>query len=879
MVTLTIDGVKVSVERGTSILEAAQKAGIRIPTLCHDKRLIPYGACRLCVVEVTQRGRTKTMPSCFNPAKDGMEVATRTSALDESRRMELQFLLRSHPLLCPNCDAAGDCQLQNLAHEYKLDNAPFPRESRYYHVDNDSHFIRHNMNLCVRCGMCVRICDEVQGQNEISFINRGILCEVSTDFGRPLDCEFCGQCAAVCPTGAIRSKWLVGTGRDFELTRSNTTCSFCSLGCTLTLGCKDQNVVYVTSPSTSPNEGSLCVKGRYGWPYVYSEQRLTKPSVRKSGALGEVEWDEAISFVADKLAKIKAEHGPGSIAALGSERLTNEEAYVFNRLVKGVINTPNIDHAGGFGYRALVDGLQPSLGYAAGANSIREIRKANVILLVGADLTETHPVAKNEVILATGRNRAKAIVVDSIQGKLTERTGLFLGIKPGTEHIALNGMLKVIIDSELYDKTFVDQKTSGFDDLKASLSPYDLAKVTELTGVSADLIETAAKEYASAPLATIILTQGMNKLGANVETAQAAANLALITGHIGKEACGIHVFGEKANFQGAIDMGLAPDLLPGCKSLEDADARAKVEAAWGSAIPREKGLSAAEILQKAESGEIKALYIVGENPIETYPDRAQVERALAKLDLLVVQDMFPTPTAQVAHAVLPVKSFAEKSGTFTSAERLVQLINPILKSVAGKSDLEIFSLVAGKLGASFNYSGPEHVMEEISTLVDEYKGISHKRLSQAGLQWPCLDAEDAGKPVLYQGSFPGGKAKLISAAPIKAAKSSDLPMFLIPETLKFHSGSFSTWSPSMMEVCPTGALEMNEKDLKALGLKDGDSVRVTLENGAGVTAAVKRSRRAIGGSILAPGHFAALKLNSLTKWNEPVIKVKVEKIA
>ncbi|MGB6066673.1 MAG: molybdopterin-dependent oxidoreductase [Desulfomonilaceae bacterium] len=880
MVTLTIDGVEVTVERGASILEAAQKAGIRIPTLCHDKRLVPYGSCRLCMVEVTARGRTRTMPACFNPARDGMEVATHTPKVIESRRMQLQLLLRSHPLLCPSCDAAGNCRLQELVHEYEIAELPFSRESRYFHVDNESHFIRFNMNLCIKCGMCVRICDEIQGENELSFIERGTSCEVSTDFGRPLNCEFCGQCASICPVGAISSKWLVGTGREFELKKTYTTCSFCSLGCMLTLGTKDKNIVYVTSPATSANEGNLCVKGRYGWPYIYSEERLTKPLIRKDGSLQEVEWNEALSFVANGLNRIKSASGPSTLAALGSERLTNEEAYVFNRFVRTVMETPHLDHAGGFGYRALVDALGPSLGYPAGTNSIREIRKAQVIVLVGADLSETHPVAKNEVINATARNRARVIVIDSVRTKLTDRPGLYLLSRPGSEPLIGNAMLKWIVDQGLYDKTALDLKTEGLDDLIASLFDYTPENVAKLTGVDAALIREAAEEYAKAASATIILTQGMNRLGHNVETAQAAANLALVTGRIGKDACGVHVFGEKANSQGAIDMGLAPELLPGFHSITDEAARTKFEAAWDAKLPQEKGLSAAEILAKAESGEIKSLYVVGENPLDTYPDREQVEKALAKLEFLVVQDLFVTSTAKKAHAVLPVASFAEKVGTYTSADRFIQRLRPALKTTGGKGDLEIFTALAALMGKpSMTYAGPEQVMEEIAELVNVYRGVSYDRIADGGVHWPCVDAEDTGKKLLYEGGFPAGKARFVPAAAIQGPLADELPMYLIPGILKFHSGSMSQWSAAMMEVCPNGDAEMSSKDLKALGLKAGDTVKITNAEGNSLQVKVKPSRRALEGSIIVPQHFPEWKVNSFTRWDQPVVKVKVEKIA
>lgn len=878
MVTLTIDGVEVSVERGTTILEAAQQAGIRIPTLCHDKRLIPYGSCRLCMVEVTARGRTRTMPACFNPARDGMAVATNTPNLIEARRIQLLLLLRSHPLLCPSCDAAGDCQLQNLVHEYECPDLPFARESRYFHVDNESHFIRFNMNLCIRCGMCVRVCDEIQGERELSFINRGMLTEISTDFARPLNCEFCGQCASICPVGAISSKWLVGTGRQFELKKTRTTCSFCSLGCTLSLGEKDKKVVYVTSPADSPNEGNLCVKGRYGWPYVYSDQRLAKPLIRKDGELREVDWDEALKFVADCLNNVKKKSGPTSIAALGSERLTNEESYVFNRFVRTVLETPHLDHSGGFAYRALVDGLAPSFGYPATTNSIREIRKAKVMLLLGADLTETHPVAKNEVIVSTGRIRSEVIVVDSVRTKLTDRPGLFLPVPPGTEAVVANAMLKWILDNDKFDKTALDLKADGLDELKASLASFTLENAAAITGLSSEAIAEAAKKYAEAETAVIVMTTGMNGGGTDVETARAAANLALITGRYGKEACGVYVFGEKANFQGAVDMGLAPDLLPGFSRIDDETARAKFEAAWGATLPKEPGLNAREILAKAGEGEIRGMYVVGENPLETYPDRALVEKALGNLEFLVVQDIFLTSTAKMAHAVLPAASFAEKIGTFTSADRRVQRLRPSSKSKSAKSDLELFTALAAGMGkASMTYAGPEQVMDEIAELVDVYRGMSYERLGDDGLTWPCVDSDDPGKTILYEGGFPGGKAHLVPASPLPKAAGNGLPFHLIPGILKFHSGSFSQWSSSLLEVCGESYAEMNANDAKALGIKDAEAVKITAENGASAQLKVKVSRRALPGTVVVPYHFPSWSFNAFTSWDKPAVKVKVEK--
>jgi predicted molibdopterin-dependent oxidoreductase YjgC len=808
-----------------------------------------------------------------------MEVVTSTAKLNEWRRMQLMLLLRTHPLLCPSCDAAGDCKLQDLVHEYEVPELPFPTEQRYFHVDNKSHFIRFNMNLCIKCGMCVRICDEVQGVRELSFVQRGMHSEVSTDFGRPLDCEFCGQCAQVCPVGAIASKWLVGTGREFELRKIDTTCAFCSLGCTLTLGVKDKKVVWVSSHPESHNDGNLCVKGRYGWPYVYSVERLNSPLIRKEEGLDEAEWNEALSFVAERFNGIKESSGPLSLAALGSERLTNEEAYVFGRFVRTVMESPYLDHAAGYGYRGLADGLMPTLGYPASTNSIKELGKADLVLLVGADLTESHPVAKNEIVMASARKETKVIVIDPMRTKLSELRGTHLAAPLGSEHLIVYAMLKEIIDRELFDKKALDLRAEGFDELAASLEAYTPDHVGAVTGVDPNMIRDAASAYAETDKSMIVLTEGMNRMGHNVRCALAAANLALVAGRIGKESAGVMVFGEKTNAQGAIDMGLCPDLLPGFKSVSDEEARARFEQAWESPLPEAPGMNAEEILTKAESGEIRGLYIVGENPLDTYPDRARIEQALAKLEFLVVQDMFETSTAKMAHAVLPVTAFAEKSGTFTSAERLVQRVKPVLRNPGAKSDLEIFIVLAALMGKpSMTYVGPEQVMDEIAGLVDVYGGISYDRIEKHGITWPCVDPEDPGQEVLYEGGFPNGKASLVPAPPIQEPERDGLPMTLIPSTLMFHSGSFTEWSPSLMEVKGEGIARMNPHDVKVLGLKEGDRAKITSAAGSSIEVTVAASSRAVEGTVVIPHHFPAVKLNSLTRWEEPVVRVNVEKV-
>jgi predicted molibdopterin-dependent oxidoreductase YjgC len=880
MVTLNIDGREITVEPGTTILEAARGSGIHIPTMCYDERLKPYGSSFFCMVELVSNGNRVTVPACVTAATDGMNVLTDTPKIREGRRKQLMLILRSHPLSCPTCDGAGHCLLQQLVKEYEVPELPFPRESRTFRRDNESPFLRFNMDVCIRCGLCVRICDEIQGESELSFVKRGTNIEVSTDFGRSLDCEFCGQCAQICPVGAISSKWLVGRGREFELTRTNTVCSFCGLGCTLTLHAKGDTVVHVTSPREGPRDGSLCVKGRYGWPYVYSDKRLRTPLVRKEGSLREASWEEALNLVAEQFTRIRESSSSPRLAALGSARLTNEEAYLFNRFARTAMGTPHLDQGGGYAYRPLTEGIAPVLGYPAGTNSIREIRDADLILLLAANLTETHPVAKNEVIMATGPMRqGRVLLVDSVRTKLSRRRGSWILTRPGTEHLIAYSMLREIVDSGLSDDEALGRIGGGLSDLAVSLRRHSPDEVANLTGTDAEAIRQAAREYARARTATIILTAGMDRRGNSVALARAAALLAMLTGRMGKRSCGIHVLGDKANFQGAIDMGLMPDRLPGFAHILDEDARKKFESAWDCRLPRERGLHARQILEAAENGRICGLYVAGENPLETYPDRQLTARVLRNLEFLVVQDLFLTPTAQAADVVLPAQSFTEKVGTYTNAERRIQRLQPIRESVGPRSDLEILLSLADLMGVpSMRNSNPEQVMEEIAELVDAYRGISYGRLNDGGLQWPCRDSNDPGSAILFESGFPEQEPPAVHVTPLETESAEGFDLSLIPTTLKFHSGSLSQWSESLMEVYPQGEAEMNRQDMMERGLRGGDLIKITGAPGASIVVPVRASSRALPGSVIVPGNLPSLGINELLGWEHPPARVNVEKV-
>jgi predicted molibdopterin-dependent oxidoreductase YjgC len=487
-IKLTIDGVEVEVSRRSTILEAAQLAGIQIPTLCNDRRLIPFGACRLCVVQ--QRGKSELLPSCFTPAKNGMEILTHSPEILESRKLQLQFILLNHPMICPRCEKEGECELQRLVYEYGVEETLYPWERISSLPDDRSLLLQRDSDKCILCGRCVRICDEVQGVGELSFSKRGIKTVIDTDFHRPLQCEFCGQCMDTCPVGAITSDRFDYTTKVWELKETTTPCPYCACGCSLTVGSKNGEIKRVFSdPEKGPSDGNLCVKGRFGWDFVDHPERIKAPLLRVNGTFKEASWDDALRFVAQKLETIKDQDGPQAIAGMVSSRLTNEEYYLFQKLFRNVIGTNQIVHSAEGSTRGLTEGLAKTLGMAASTNSIREIRNADCILAIGVDPTQTHPIIKNEIHLALRRNKAQFIVLGSYDISLTQAThispllppAITLLDRPGMEVSLINLMIQTIFKEGLEDKDFIEGKTEGIKELKEKILAFqpETSEITE----------------------------------------------------------------------------------------------------------------------------------------------------------------------------------------------------------------------------------------------------------------------------------------------------------------------------------------------------------------------------------------------------------------
>lgn len=865
-VELTIDGVRVVVPQGTPLLEAARKAGIDIPHLCYHPALSLAGSCGLCLVEVDG----KLVQACREQAASGMEVLTDGGRISELRRLILELILSDHPNDCLTCEQAGSCDLQRYAYRYKLDKNRFlgpDHEQRTAAPREDNPFIRYEPEKCVLCGRCVRACAELQGRYVLGYAGRGFTTGVTSAFARPLtetNCELCGQCVAVCPSGALTERERRFAGREWELRTTDTVCPFCGCGCPITLHLMKNRIVRV---SGGMDGFRLCVKGRFGLSFVHRDDRLRVPLVRHQGVLGESSWEEVLSSVADKLRTIREQHGPQAIAGMSSAKCTNEENYLFQKLMRAALGTNNVDHCARLCHAPTVAGLAQAFGSGAMTNSIGDIEEATCILVTGSNTTEAHPIVA-QAILRAARRGARLIVADPRRIELADIAHVHLRQRPGTDIAWLNGLAHVILEEGLHNRKFVDQRCEGLDELKKSLAPYTPEAVEVLTGIPADDLRRAAHLYAEAERATIVYSMGITQHTTGTDNVLAVANLAMLTGHIGRRGTGVNPLRGQNNVQGACDVAALPNVLPGYQPLSAPEVRAKFERVWGAPIPAAPGLTAVEIVDAASAGEIKALLVMGENPMVTHPDQNHVRQGLEALELLVVIDIFPSETSQLAHVVLPAASFAEKDGTFTSTERRVQRLRRALPPPGeALPDWEILCRLSTRLGLPMAYAHPREIMDEIASLTPIYGGITYARLDGEGLQWPCPRPRHPGTPILHQEQFTRGKGRF---HPVRHAGPTEAPDDAYPLALTtgrvlyhFHSRTMTRRVRGLQDLVPQGYVEIHPADADRLGIVNESLVRVTSRRGSIVTLA-RVTKRAQEGTVFIPFHFAEAAANVLT---------------
>ena len=881
----TIDGKKIKAGKDRTILEVAQENGIEIPTLCHSDVLAPTGACRLCLVEV--EGARSLMPSCATRIGDlpgERVVRTSSEKVRQARRIVLELLWSAHPNDCTLCEKSGACDLQKYSYEYNVDIEKYRSRDPYdFPPDYNNPYYVRDYNKCILCGRCIRACAELQGNYVLDFARRGFSTMVSTPMGAELkdaNCVFCGNCVALCPTGALVEKSRLGRGREWEFQKTHTTCPYCGCGCTFELCTKDNEIVKVDTSDAKKNivnHTTLCVKGRFGLGFVDSHDRLNHPLVRRvpreeaTGTLNDYErvsWKKALDLVEERLLKVKSTHGPDAIGGFSSARATNEENYLFQKFMRAAVGTNNVDHCARLCHASTVAGLAKAFGSGAMTNSIDEIIDSDCILVTGSNTTETHPIVSLEIKKAVSRG-ARLIVIEPRNIELCDIAEINLHQRPGTDVAWLNGMMHVIIEEGLQDREFIEESCENFEAVREAVKGYTPERVERITGIAADDLRRAARIYAEAERATILYAMGITQHTSGTDNVLSVANLAMLCGQIGRRSTGVNPLRGQNNVQGACDMGALPNVYPGYQRVDDFSIQARFEEAWGVKLDSKIGMTVTRMMEVAQGGTLKALYILGENPMLTDPDIGHVEEALRNLDFLVVQDIFPTETALLADVILPGVSFAEKTGTFTNTERRVQMVRQAIEPLGERrQDFEIICELSKRLGYKMSYPDQAAVMKEIAKLTPSYAGISHKRLeTEGGLQWPCTHARHPGTPFLHSGGFVRGRGLF---SPCEYRDPAELPDEAFPITLTtgrvlehYHSGSMTRRSAPLNEHVPTAWVEISPDLAQKLGVEEGERVAVTSRRGRIETFA-RVTKKVNGDVVFIPFHFAEAAANRLT---------------
>ena len=839
-VSIRIDERNILAQKDATVLEVALENNIYIPHLCYHPDLKPAGNCRLCLVETED---SKLVTSCRTSVSEGMVIKTRSPKLDSVRRPIVEMLLANNHLDCRNCAKKGRCELQRIRGYMRIDKKSLqrlrlPKEELPSDVSNP--FFERNPNKCVLCGICVRTCQEIQKINAVDFIGRGYTTKIATFGDMPMaqsKCVSCGECVVRCPVGALVAKNISRPSTEVK-----TICPHCAVGCGIYLGIRDNAIVNVRGDDESPvNEGRLCVKGRFGLGFVHSPERLKSPLIRiglikqdknnpltptldsplskggyrgvKGGQEGfkEVSWDEALEFVAGKLRNYTGKE----FALFASPHCMNEDNYIAQKFARVVMGSNHIDNAARLCQGPTISAMLETTGASSIASSFKEIEKTACILAVGANLSNSHPVAGLRIKRAVERG-AKLIVINPKEIDLCRIAEVWLRPHPGTDVALLMGICKVIVDEELSDNSFIGERCDNFEDFKSALDDFPLGRVERITGVPRDMVAKAARIYATSKPASILWSAGVTKYSCGTDNVFGLINVALLTGNMRNPKSALHSFWGQSNALGECYMGCLPDFYPGYQAVSSLAVRKKIESFWGKSLNPEPGLTFAEILRATNEGKIKALYIIGSDPVTSVAPTQRVKESLEKAEFIVVQDMFLSETARFAHVIFPAASFAEKEGTFTNTEKRIQRVNKAIEPVgSSRPDWQIICDLAKKLGSrGFDFNNSEEIMSEISSVTLTYGGMSSDSLNKVSTEQSYLGERDRFRfiPLQYR--------------PPAEVSDIEYPLILITERDVYSSGMLSRKVEGLNVLRANGFVHINPKDAADFGITDGEIVKV-----------------------------------------------------
>ncbi|HOD53845.1 MAG TPA: formate dehydrogenase subunit alpha [Candidatus Cloacimonadota bacterium] len=868
-----------------TILQVARKNNIYIPSLCYHNKTGSGGKCRVCMVEV--EGTPDLVTSCNVFCKEGMKIRTDTQMVLEAQKVVVDLILSSGKHNCLTCEKNGDCELQEAAYYLGIENPSFHIDNDSYEKDNSSEFISVNREICIACGRCVRGCNYTVVNEVIDYGQRGFQTQIIFDNNKSMgtsSCVQCGECVQLCPVGCLSDKNAKGKGRPWQLKKIESVCTYCGVGCKIHLHIDESKnkIIRITGVEESiVNKGMLCIKGRYGFDFVNSSERLKTPLIKENGTFRETSWEEAISFTVKRFKEIKNQYGADAISGLCSAKVTNEENFAFMKFMRREIGTNNIDHCARLCHSSTVAGLAATLGSGAMTNDIAGIKKADVILIIGSDTSEAHPVIAAHIKQAVRLGKTKLIVIDPKRVKMADYATIYASMKPGTDVALLNCLMQIIITNNWHDMDFINKRTEDFELFKTEVisDQYKPERVSLLSNVPEATLFEIAELFGKAETASVFYAMGITQHHTGTDNVMSLSNLQLLCGNFGKEGGGLNPLRGQSNVQGACDMGGLPDVLSGYQKINDSLVKAKFEKAWGRSLSEKPGLTLMEMIKQADNGLIKSLYIMGENPLLSDPDQNHMISVFKKLDFIVVQDIFMTETAQMAHVVFPAASFAEKTGHFTNTERRVQRLNKAIKSPGlAKPDWQIIQMLANSMGGNWTYDSEKDIWEEITELTPSYSGIKWGR---DGIQWPCPSPDHMGTPVLHKDRFTRGLGLFKAIGYKSPAELTDdnYPLILTTGRIlqHYHTGTLTRKTEGLNHLAKPMVM-ISVDDAENLSLSNSEIVKVSSRRGE-IELPAFVTRRIQKGVVFIPFHYHEAPANKLTLTElDPISKIPELKV-